>query len=182
MQFTKAIFGNVFSLMACSAVWCTIKLKKKNYFDSKAILISSWSYSNRKRKLQAGLLEPAAQFPLWRPERDGVERRAELLQAQVSRAHGQIKWWTGRRSKGEKERGLANVIIWKEEEGNTLFSPYSQQQSDGLEKKMKGKTYQKEWYTAPQPGPTRSINLHHSSALLEINSLHWFVALFMGHH
>lgn len=175
-----------FSLMVCGAVAVISDARSSWRRNTTLTLRLFWSLAEatqtEKRKLQAALLESAAQFPLWRPERDGVERKLELLRAQVSRAHGQIKWWTGRRSKGEKERGLANVIIWKEEEGNTLFSPYSQRQSDGLEKKMKGKTYQKEWYTAPQPGPTRSINLLHSSALLEINSLHWFVALFMGHH
>lgn len=46
--------------------------------------------------------------------------------------------------KGKKERDLANVINIQKKRRTICSGRYSQRQSDGLEKKMKGTTYQKE--------------------------------------
>lgn len=96
---------------------------------------------------------------------------------QVSRAHGWIKWEEKpRKDQREKRQTFGKCYNSKKKKRGTLCSAcYSHRQSDGLEKKMKGKTYQNEWYTALQQSPTRGINLHHSSVLLEINSFHWLL-------
>lgn len=113
-------------------------------------------------------------------ERDGAKTKIKLLPARWAERMGEsnerIKH---EKMKGKKERDLANVINIQKKRRTICSGRYSQRQSDGLEKKMKGTTYQKEWYTMLRW--TRSTNLQ-SSVLLEINFFLLVAALFMGHH
>lgn len=155
----------------------------KLYSHSKTALICSLNRKSAKwansRKSQVGLLE-SGQFPLNSEKVCLRERQAdtELREKQSCYRPGERIKWEDKPQEDQREKrkrfGKCYDLKKKKEKAH-CSGRYTQRQSDGLEKKMKGKIYQKEWYMALQQSPTRSINLHHSSVLLEINSFHWLL-------